>query len=165
MSRRLRTAVLVALPLALLSVAVAVWAGPYWLERGREYLDRRRWPEQRAHVEEAVAGLALPPAYVEEPCAGEPAPGTRCWHVDARPEDVLAELAAALTAAGAEDVATDTAPLEGGVAIALARGTVEDREVGLVAAEEVDEEATLASGGLVMRPGAVVRSTADLDAP
>lgn len=165
MSRRLRTAALVALPLVLLSVAVAVWAGPYWLERGREYLDRQRWPEQREHVLDAMAAVTLPPRYVEEPCTGEPGPGTRCWHVDARPQDVTAELAAALTAAGAEDVVAENAPLEGPIVLGLARGTVEGREVVLFAAEEVDEEATVAAGGLVMRPGAVVRSTADLDAP
>jgi hypothetical protein len=78
---------------------------------------------------------------------------------------VTAELAAALTAAGAEDVVAENAPLEGPIVLGLARGTVEGREVGLFAAEEVDEQATLAAGGLVMRPGAVVRSTADLDAP
>lgn len=64
-----------------------------------------------------------------------------------------------------EGVATETAPVEGTLVIALARGAVEGREVGLFATEEIDEEATLAAGGLVMRPGSVVRSTADLDAP
>lgn len=165
MSRRLRTAALVVLPLALVSVAVAAWAGPYWLERGREYLDRQRWPQQRAHVLDAVAGLALPAGYVEEPCGGAPGPDDRCWHVDARPQDVTADLVAALTAAGVEGVLAETAPVEGTSVIALARGSLEGREVGLFATEEVDEEATLAAGTLVMRPGALVRSTADVEEP
>lgn len=164
-SRRLHVAVLVAVPLLVLSVVVAAWAGPFWVARGRELLERQRWPEQRAQVLDAVAAVTLPAAYVEEPCASADDPADRCWRVDLAPEETTAALAEALTAAGVAAVRPGLAPVEGAGTIALARGTVAGREVGLFATTEVDEEATVAAGAVVLRPGALVRSTADLEAP
>ena len=54
---------------------------------------------------------------------------------------------------------------DGASTIALARGTVDGRLVGLFATREPDEQATRAAGELVLRPGTVVWSTADLAAP
>jgi hypothetical protein len=163
--KRTRTAVLVAVPLAAAAVGLTLYAGPYWVDVARHRLEEQRWPAQRARIEAAVAGVALPAGYVEEPCGGAPDPDARCWHVDARPEDVPEDLAAALRAAGVEGVATELAPVEGASTVALARGTVDGRVVGLFATREPDEAATRASGDLVLRPGTVVRSTADLVAP
>lgn len=50
-------------------------------------------------------------------------------------------------------------------ALVLVRGTVADRVLLVSATREPDEEATLAAGELVLRPGSLVRLIADVEAP
>lgn len=166
--RRLAAVLAVTVPLALASVALLLWAAPFWVEQVRGAVDRHRWPEQRERIEAAVAGLALPEGYRETDC-GELAsgPADRCWWTDALPSSTAAELKAALVAAGATDVSSDSlaaaSPAE--ASLLVSTGSVAGRDVHLAASREVDEEATLTSGELVLRPGSLVRLIADLDAP
>jgi hypothetical protein len=178
--RRLVVVLAITLPLVLASVALLAWAGPYWIGQARDVAARNRWPEQREQIEDAVAGLTLPAGYRETACdahlAGDAA---RCWWTDALPDDTAADLEAALVAVAATDVTSDAvagdgAPGAGGTAgatgtgeavLLVATGSVGGRQIHLVAGRELDEEATLAAGDVVRRPGSLVRLVADLDAP
>lgn len=178
--RRLAVVLAVTVPLALASVALLAWAAPYWIEQARGVAAQHRWPGQREQVEDAAAGLTLPAVYRETECDVHTAgPSVRCWWTDALPDDTAADLEAALVAVAATDVtsqAVTDAGTEGAAGTAgtggteeavllVATGSVAGRQIHLVATREVDEEATLAAGELVLRPGSVVRLVPDLDAP
>lgn len=168
--RRLAAVLAVTVPLALLSVALLVRVAPFWVDQARGALDRHRWPERREQIEAAAAGLTLPDGYRETDCGALGLdPDQRCWWTDALPADTAADLEAALRAAAATDVATETlagdAPDPGRPVLVVSTGTVAGRDIRLAATREPDEEATLAAGELVLHPGSLVRLVADLDAP
>lgn len=165
--RRTRSALLVALPLGALAIGCTLWAGPYWLGVAQQAVAQQRfWPEQRAQIEAAVAAVDLPDRFTAVPCAG-PGAGAdtadRCWRVEASPEDVAADLTAALEAAGVEQVGTSTPALaRHGVVGAHAVGSVADRVVQILAFRELDQSPLREH----LFTGTVeVRLTADLTSP
>jgi hypothetical protein len=163
---RPRTAVLVALPLAVLAVALTLWAGPYWLGVAQHAVAEARWPEQRTALEAAVDAVALPDRFAAAPCDG-PGSGAgstdRCWQVEAAPEDLADDLAAALTAAGVDDVQVSTSSAgRYGITGAHAVGVVADRVVQILAFRELDESPLRTTP---FTSTVEVRLTADLTAP
>ncbi|WP_213283371.1 hypothetical protein [Cellulomonas hominis] len=159
---RVRTALVVAVPLAAAAVAVTLWAAPYWLDVARHAVAEQRWPDERGRIEAAVAAVALPDGFAPVPCADAARTDVdRCWRTAGTPEDSAEALVGALAEAGVTGVAV-AAPPEGGD-LAMVQGVVAGRQVWAVAAREVDPDATRVED---MFLGTVlVKVTADLDAP
>jgi hypothetical protein len=159
---RARTALAVAVPLAVAAVAVTLWAAPYGLEVARHEVQERRWPEDRARIEAALAAVELPEAFAPVACSDAArTDADRCWRTPVSPREAADLLAGALASAGVED-AEPAAPPPGGDMTTVI-GSVAGRQVWAVAGREVDPAATRVED---MFTGTVlVRLSADLDAP
>lgn len=164
MTRRTRTALLVAALALAGSAALAVWAGPYWLGQARAAWDRVTADDRRERLLADLGALELPAGYRAAPCGTTADDASdRCWWTDAPPRDTAADLGAALTAAGVEGVAVDSLDLEADAGPTFASGTAHGFDVTLMATRVVDEDATLAAGELVLREGSFVHLLAGLD--
>ncbi len=103
--RRVAAVLAVTLPLALASVALLLWAAPFWTGQARGVVDRNRWPEQREQIVAAVGAAVLPEGYRESECGARATdPTDRCWWTDRAPDDTVADLESALLAVAATDL-------------------------------------------------------------